>query len=463
MDLSKLTRKGHEMVNLTRNFMEKFHSDDVATEIPLSEFLVNETNGFLPVKDPLYPLPEEYAVLESILNRMPVRKDDGQPGLLATGQLYDTVLSELPLYDVSNVTDSALATALFRDYTFLASAYLLEPCDIFYRKTGQYGCGRSILPKNIAVPLTVIAKKIGAKPFMEYAQSYALYNWKRKNAEKGIEYDNIQLIRKFTGMPSEKGFILVHVDMVRFTPLLVSGVVGSFSALENNDRPLFNEQMKRVLFSARDINLSMEQMWKRSKPADYLKYRTFIMGTKGQEEMFPKGVMYEGCTTEPTFYRGESGANDSIIPTLDNFLQLTEKMPKNEMTDILRDFRSYRPKTHEEWLEWVETNAKKKNLEHFCKQDRQSHMLYIQLLDQVREFRTRHWKFAKEYIIKRTAYPKATGGSPMATWLPNQLQVVLDNLKENCLELERQASIDGNMESREVARKILESLAESLL
>lgn len=55
----------------------------------------------------------------------------------------------------------------------MASAYLLEPCDILYRKTGDYGLGRSVLPKNIAVPLVQVAEKIGAKPFMEYALSYA--------------------------------------------------------------------------------------------------------------------------------------------------------------------------------------------------------------------------------------------------------------------------------------------------
>jgi hypothetical protein len=30
-----------------------------------------------------------------------------------------------------------------------------------------------------------------------------------------------------------------------------------------------------------------------------------------------------GVSKEPTFYRGESGANDSIVPLCDNILQLT--------------------------------------------------------------------------------------------------------------------------------------------
>jgi len=36
--------------------------------------------------------------------------------------------------------------------------------------------------------------------------------------------------------------------------------------------------------------------------------------------MFPNGVIYEGVSDTPFFLRGESGANDSIIPTLDNLL-----------------------------------------------------------------------------------------------------------------------------------------------
>lgn len=66
------------------------------------------------------------------------------------------------------------------------------------------------------------------------------------------------------------------------------------------------------------------------------------MGTKNQP-MFPKGVVYEGVSEEPTYYRGESGANDSIIPTCDNLFEMTALMPSNPLTEILKDFRTYRP------------------------------------------------------------------------------------------------------------------------
>jgi len=43
--------------------------------------------------------------------------------------------------------------------------------------------------------------------------------------------------------------------------------------------------------------------------------------------MFPNGVIYEGVDGEPKAYRGESGANDSIIPTLDNLLEIYDQLP----------------------------------------------------------------------------------------------------------------------------------------
>lgn len=66
----------------------------------------------------------------------------------------------------------------------------------------------------------------------------------------------------------------------------------------------------------------METMWMKSKPLDYTTFRTFIFGITSQS-MFPDGVVYEGINDgKPMSFRGESGANDSMIPMMDNFLQI---------------------------------------------------------------------------------------------------------------------------------------------
>ena len=177
---------------MTQGFTQWKYPAEFTATTPV--FTITPQNGFLPISDPIL-LPERFKELSNLLDAMSVRLPDGSPGLLSTGD-FGSHVEKLPLYDVSDIEDQHLLMALFRDYTFATSAYLLEPCDIMNRQKGQYGQGRSVLPKNLAVPLKVISDKISAKPFMEYAQSYALYNYKRLDSTKPLEYDNIELIRK---------------------------------------------------------------------------------------------------------------------------------------------------------------------------------------------------------------------------------------------------------------------------
>jgi indoleamine 2,3-dioxygenase len=129
------------------------------TTIPA--FMVSTTRGFLPRSDPIVTLPEEFALLESILTRMPIKKADGSPGLLGTFTLGETVLKELPdLTDAINKYqhDLPLMNALYRDYSFLASAYLLEPCHERFLNGEGYGLGRQTLPSIISLPISRCAE-----------------------------------------------------------------------------------------------------------------------------------------------------------------------------------------------------------------------------------------------------------------------------------------------------------------
>ncbi|KAF9123839.1 hypothetical protein BGW39_008641 [Mortierella sp. 14UC] len=455
----------------------QFHTSDIqnqAREVPgfpilddplvnnhsIPSFMVGTQNGFLPRQDPLDVLPQEYKELEELLQKMPLTLKDGSKGLLALGQFGEACKS-LPQYDLSKVEDSELLSALYRDYTFVASAYLLEPCDILYRKTGDYGLGRSVLPKNIAVPLVQVAEKIGAKPFMEYALSYALYNYRRIDKSKGLVWGNLELIRPFSGDPSELGFIISHVTMVSNSGELVKNTMKTLEAAGKHNRPAFNEALSNVVSTYEKINQEMDTMWQRSLPADYLKFRTFIMGTKNQP-MFPKGVIYEGVSDEPMFHRGESGANDSMVPMGDNLLQLTESMPSNPLTAVLKDFRTYRPHNHAEFLEFVENKARQNQVRAFAEQDPNSAAIFLAAVDQIRNFRNRHWSFTKEYIIKYTKHPVATGGSPIVTWLPNQLATVLRTMQEVGAKIDERALLPENKALVDVLTKRADAQARVL-
>ncbi|UKZ48696.1 hypothetical protein TrVGV298_002924 [Trichoderma virens] len=384
-----------------------------------------------PRADPIVTLPKEFEALESILQRMPVKTLSGEPGLLAHGKLGDEVDTSFP--DLTEQMDLykgnlPLMNALYRDYSFLASAYLLEPCHLRFLKGEEYGLGRQTLPKNIARPIARCAELTGFMPFMEYAGSYALYNYRLEEPSRGLEYDNIRLIRAFEhGLDptsSEAGFVLVHIDMA-------AAGLGSVEG-----RKSFNQGLSDIVTAMKKINAVMETMWGKSRPRDYTSFRTFIFGITAQS-MFPNGVVYESLyDNKPMSFRGESGANDSMVPLMDNFLQLP--MPNTPLTAILNDFREYRPSNHKTFLQYVKARSQELDLKTYAlgykgepESDeqkellRESRSLWIQILNEVRDFRWRHWCFAREYILKQTSHPTATGGSPIVTWLPNQLEAVL--------------------------------------
>ncbi|KAI9735774.1 MAG: hypothetical protein M1818_006383 [Claussenomyces sp. TS43310] len=394
--------------------------DTKPEDTTLPAFMVSTTRGFLPRADPVVSLPSDFSVLESLLSRMPVKTADGTPGLLASYTFGETVLKELPdLTDAINKHQHhlPLMNALYRDYSFLASAYLLEPCHERHMKGESYGLGRQTLPAVISLPISRCAQLAGFKPFMEYAGSYALFNYRLEDPQKGMEYSNLRLIRAFEhGLDhtsSEAGFVLVHVNMVQNSGPLVDGAISAMDACATNERDSFDSGLEKVV----------QTMWGKSKPNDYNTFRTFIFGITNQS-MFPHGVVYEGVSEEPLSFRGESGANDSMIPLCDNLLQIS--MPSTPLTTILKDFRSYRPGNHREFLEHVLTRSAALDLKTYALAAPSSAALYLHALDQVRDFRWRHWCFTREYILKKTPHPTATGGSPIVTWLPNQLSAVLD-------------------------------------
>lgn len=105
-------------------------------------------------------------------------------------------------------------------------------------------------------------------------------------------------------------------------------------------------------------------------------------------------------------------------------------MPATPLTSILQDFRSYRPGNHRDFLAYVSERSIAISLKSYALAEPSSAALYLLALNQVRDFRWRHWCFTREYILKKTSHPTATGGSPIVTWLPNQLRAVLEAMTE---------------------------------
>lgn len=82
----------------------------------------------------------------------------------------------------------------------------------------------------------------------------------------------MELIRAFEDAEgSERGFILVHVEMVSFSGKLVDAAEKALVSAQGKDMPSFVNALQNMLEAYRRINVSMDTMWSRSLPEDYLK------------------------------------------------------------------------------------------------------------------------------------------------------------------------------------------------
>jgi len=394
-------------------------------------------NGFLPVGSPLDKLPQEYDIINNILEDMKLKNN----GYLKNATLKNVIDRLLPVFDLSHITDKQLLAALHRDYCFLASAYSLETSHLELLKSSDnsYGIARDVLPEQLAKPLLVLGQKNDVFPWLDYAHGYGLNNAVLIDGSDHKLQQSYKTIRTFHGSDSEQGFINVHVAMVSQSGQLLKDQQDCLLHISNDNRDEFNTSLQKHFESFHSIVNTLQQMWKASSHNDYLDFRTFIMGQIGNKKCYPnEEIKYHlgDDNYETHAYRGETGAQDSIIPSVDSFLQLD--YPENKLTEYLFNLRQYRPKDHQEYINFMKENSKLLKFKEYCLQDSKSSIILLKNLNCLRMFRKKHWNLTKKYIIQSTKHPVATGGTPITTWLPNQLgatleymNIIVKNLESN--------------------------------
>ena len=426
-------------------------------------FEVNHLNGFLPKKSPLAVLPERYSELQVLIDEMPIKKANGQGGLLSIEGAIEDAVKKLKNYKdlVKNEDDIFINQALFRAYAFLTSAYLLAPSHFSFQKTKKYGKAHRLLPSQLSEPFVLVSEKLDVYPFIDYHYAYSLGNYVKIDSSKGYEWENLAMAAKFSGMDDERGFIMLHVDINQHSPQLVGSIL---DFLKSKDNYGVNQSLNNCLSSMKSINERRQIMWQASRWKHYNDFRVFIMGIKGNDEIFGDGVIYEGISEEPVQYRGQTGAQDNIIPTADIFTGVIDYYPSNDLTKYLLDLRSYRPKCIQNFLSDLKDEMKENRLFNSIKksENEEGLCLLIQILDEIYYFRNGHWQFVQKYIMANTKYAKATGGTPIISWIPNQITAVL-NYMSDVLELipDNSSFLDKALFTQQLSKKI--SLLEKQL
>ena len=426
-------------------------------------FEVNHLNGFLPKKSPLAVLPDRYSELQILIDEMPIKKANGQGGLLSIEGAIEDAVKKLKNYKdlVKNEDDIFINQALFRAYAFLTSAYLLAPSHFSFQKTKKYGKAHRLLPSQLSEPFVLVSEKLDVYPFIDYHYAYSLGNYVKIDSSKGYEWENLAMAAKFSGMDDERGFIMLHVDINQHSPQLVGSIL---DFLKSKDDSGVNQSLNNCLSSMKSINERRQIMWQASRWKHYNDFRVFIMGIKGNDEIFGDGVIYEGVSEEPVQYRGQTGAQDNIIPTADIFTGVIDYYPSNDLTKYLLDLRSYRPKCIQNFLSDLKDEMKENRLFNSIKksENEEGLCLLIQILDEIYYFRNGHWQFVQKYIMANTKYAKATGGTPIISWIPNQITAVL-NYMSDVLELipDNSSFLDKALFTQQLSKKI--SLLEKQL
>ncbi|MDR4463181.1 MAG: indoleamine 2,3-dioxygenase [Nitrospira sp.] len=290
------------------------------------------------------------------------------------------------------------------------------------------------LPAQLAQPWHEVAQKLGRPPVLSYA-SYALDNWRRLDGTKPIQLDNIVLLQNFLGGLDEEWFVVVHLQIEYQAGSGLEGLVRAINGAtkENDDEVLLGLQaLASAQTAMRDTLLRMKE---RCDPyVYYTRVRPYIHGWKNSPSL-PNGLIYdqvEAYAQQPQQFRGETGAQSTIVPCLDAGLGI--RHAPDPLTVYLQEMREYMPPQHRAFLQALESQHDSQGralLAGYVHDCRQRHpelwSAYCACVDLLAKFREIHIGYADSYIFRQhqtsTTNPTAvgTGGTPFMTYLQKHL------------------------------------------
>ena len=365
---------------------------------------------FLPYKDPL----KEYKTSSTSLDRLADIADQ-LPKLLLTNNVQK-IINSLNTNDLSvglliknkNIRELKLAMV---QLSFISHAY------IWGAKTPS-----KILPEVLAKPWTQVANILGRPPILSYA-SYCLDNWYRLNKKEGISLENIGLLTNFLGGVDEDWFVTIHVCIEDAAREAIAAADSISKLNDKNSVKDFSDQLKLIISSLRKVNSIFSRMPEKCDPYVYYhRVRPFIFGTKDNPDL-KEGLTYKNqFNNKPQFFRGETGAQSSIMPFLDGALGIYHT--EDHLRHYLNEMRDYMPPKHRRSIEIVE---KRSNAKSCILESKKLTLEYNKCLEEIRVFRAQHLEFAATYIHKQSQITNpfgrggstitGTGGTPFMKYL----------------------------------------------
>jgi indoleamine 2,3-dioxygenase len=357
-------------------------------------------SGFLPNKISTL-LSNEFDDVEYIAKNL--------PKILANNQIESEVLNLETEKNISNLSIDELERAMLL-YSYIGHGYIWGGTSI-----------EKVIPKNISKTWYKISQKLDRPPILSYA-SYALNNWKLQDVNKPFDLENIRILQNFLGGMDEDWFIMIHIAIEHEAKEILNNLKTYY--LDKNEDQSY---LENALVSIKKINQIMNRMPEKCDPFIYYnRVRPYIFGWKNNPAT-PNGVIYEGVEEyggNPQLFRGETGAQSSIVPALDALLGVTHS--NDPLKEYLDEMRLYMPKEHrnllndlDQWSENNRSNSIRKN---------NSVVLSDEIIKEVHAFRNKHLEYARIYIHEQSLSNQnnsnvvGTGGTPFMKYLDKHLQ-----------------------------------------
>ena len=337
------------------------------------------------------------------------------PKLLLTNKIrkqIDNLPDSFFSHDLSKYSEEELRL-LNVQFSFLAHAYVWG--DLVPSK---------ILCKAIARPWSNISEMLGRPPILSYA-SYCLDNWHKINQDEGVNLDNVALNYNFLGGIDEDWFVTIHVCIEHAANKAIQSAFNIALKTEVNEcnEKVLLDELTFIKEAMLEVNHIFRKMPEKCDPYIYYhRVRPYIFGWKNNPAL-PDGLIYESCFDEkPQLFRGETGAQSSIVPTLDALLNVEHE--RDELREYLDEMKSYMPPSHRELIKFIEDTSK-------VKEQVSSNKMLMELYDdccqEISIFRSQHLRYAADYIhnqsTKSTLFGsggskvRGTGGTPFMKYL----------------------------------------------
>jgi indoleamine 2,3-dioxygenase len=383
--------------------------------LDLSDYEISPEQGFLP-KDPLESIPDFPALthlgheLPKLLSARTVRR------------FIDEQRQLLP--SISTTWSTEDCRAAMRILSFAGHAYVWEVPDQPV----------ATLPPQLAKPWHEVAQRLDRPPVLSYA-SYALDNWRRLDKTKPIQLDNIVLLQNFLGGLDEEWFVVVHIQIEREAGPGLAGLLRAMSGAAEDKEGEVLLGLKSLASAQTAMRATLLRMKERCDPYVYYnRVRPYIHGWKNSPSL-PNGLIYEGVKSyagQPQQFRGETGAQSSIVPCLDAGLGIAHA--PDPLTLYLQEMRDYMPPRHRAFLETLEKATDDLGRPFLAGYVRDRKLrtpdlwtAYGTCVDLLAQFREVHIGYADSYIHRQhqshASNPTAvgTGGTPFMQYLQKHL------------------------------------------